>query len=100
MLYLLIVMWVFPTAPEKMLMVVVMIFGAHLLPCALVGGNTCRRKFEIRPSGLYEYLSDFVIIFSKKLLISSGLSKLPWDLKFDNDELEHTHHRSSVDRAP
>jgi hypothetical protein len=75
MLYLLIVMWVFPTAPEKMLMVVVMIFGAHLLPCALVGGNTSRRKFEIRPSGLYEYLSDFVIIFSKKLLISSGLSK-------------------------
>ena len=32
MLYLLIAMWVFPTVPEKMLMVVVMIFGAHLLP--------------------------------------------------------------------
>jgi len=32
MLYLLIAMWVFPTIPEKMLMVIVMIFGAHLLP--------------------------------------------------------------------
>lgn len=32
MLYLLIAMWVYPTVPEKMLMVVAMIFGAHLLP--------------------------------------------------------------------
>ena len=31
-LYLLIAMWVFPTVPDKMLMVVAMIFGAHLLP--------------------------------------------------------------------
>lgn len=32
MLYLLIAMWVYPTLPEKMLMVIAMIFGAHLLP--------------------------------------------------------------------
>ncbi|QUH26606.1 DUF7010 family protein [Serpentinicella alkaliphila] len=32
MLYLLIAMWVYPTVPEKMLMVVAMVFGAHLLP--------------------------------------------------------------------
>ncbi len=32
MLYLLIAMWIYPTVPEKMLMVVAMIFGAHLLP--------------------------------------------------------------------
>ena len=31
-LYLLIAMWVYPTVPDKMLMVIVMIFGAHLLP--------------------------------------------------------------------
>lgn len=31
-LYLLIAMWVYPTVPEKMLMVLAMIFGAHLLP--------------------------------------------------------------------
>ena len=31
-IYLLIAMWVFPTVPDKMLMVIVMIFGAHLLP--------------------------------------------------------------------
>lgn len=34
LLYLLIAMWVFPTVPEKMLMVIAMIFGAHLLPYA------------------------------------------------------------------
>jgi hypothetical protein len=32
MLYLLIAMWVYPTVPQKMLMVIAMIFGAHLLP--------------------------------------------------------------------
>jgi len=32
MLYLLIAMWVFSAVPEKMLMVIVMIFGAHLMP--------------------------------------------------------------------
>ena len=32
MLYLLIAMWVYPTIPEKMLMVIAMIFGSHLLP--------------------------------------------------------------------
>jgi len=31
-IYLLIVMWVYPTVPDKMLMVLAMIFGAHLLP--------------------------------------------------------------------
>lgn len=32
MLYILIAMWVYPTVPEKMLMVIAMIFGAHLMP--------------------------------------------------------------------
>lgn len=31
-LYLLIAMWIYPTLPEKMLMVIAMIFGAHLMP--------------------------------------------------------------------
>lgn len=31
-LYLLIAMWVYPTVPEKMLMVIAIIFGAHLMP--------------------------------------------------------------------
>lgn len=30
-LYLIIAMWVYPTVPEKMLMVIAMIFGAHLM---------------------------------------------------------------------
>jgi hypothetical protein len=32
LLYLLIAMWVYPTVPDKMLMIIAMIFGAHLLP--------------------------------------------------------------------
>ena len=31
-LYLLIAMWIYPTIPDKMLMVIAMIFGAHLMP--------------------------------------------------------------------
>jgi hypothetical protein len=31
-LYLLIAMWVYPTVPDKLVMVLAMIFGAHLLP--------------------------------------------------------------------
>ena len=34
MLYLLIAMWVYPTVPDKLVMVIAMIFGAHLLPYA------------------------------------------------------------------
>lgn len=32
MIYLLIAMWIYPTIPDKMLMVIALIFGAHLLP--------------------------------------------------------------------
>lgn len=32
LLYLLIPMWIFPTLPDKMVMIIAMIFGAHLLP--------------------------------------------------------------------
>ncbi len=32
LLYLLIAMWVYPTVPDQMVMVIAMIFGAHLLP--------------------------------------------------------------------
>lgn len=31
-LYLLIAMWIYPTIPEKMLMVIAIVFGAHLMP--------------------------------------------------------------------
>lgn len=31
-LYLLIAMWIYPTIPEKMLMILAIIFGTHLLP--------------------------------------------------------------------
>jgi hypothetical protein len=38
-LYLLIAMWVYPTVPDKMVMVLAMIFGAHLLPYGWLYGS-------------------------------------------------------------
>jgi len=32
LIYILIVMWVYPTVPDKMVMILAMVFGAHLLP--------------------------------------------------------------------
>ena len=37
-LYLLIAMWIYPTVPEKMLMILAIIFGAHLLPYSWLYG--------------------------------------------------------------
>ncbi len=47
MLYLLIAMWVYPTVPEKMLMVIAMIFGAHLLPYAWLYKSKSYMTFSI-----------------------------------------------------
>lgn len=47
MLYLLIAMWIYPTIPEKMLMVIAMIFGAHLLPYAWLYKSKSYMVFSI-----------------------------------------------------
>lgn len=61
MLYLIIAMWVYPTVPEKMLMVIAMIFGAHLLPF-----------FWLYQSVSYAVFSILVTITSLLLGISSN----------------------------
>lgn len=40
-LYLLIAMWIYPTIPDKMLMVIAMIFGAHLMPYSWLYKSKC-----------------------------------------------------------
>ena len=47
MLYLLIAMWIYPTIPEKMLMVIAMIFGAHLLPYSWLYSSKSYMFFSI-----------------------------------------------------
>ena len=47
MLYLLIAMWVYPTVPEKMVMVLAMIFGAHLLPFSWLYQSKSYRALSI-----------------------------------------------------
>lgn len=46
-LYILIVMWVFSAAPEKMVMVYAMVFGAHLLPYSWLYKSISYRVFAI-----------------------------------------------------
>jgi hypothetical protein len=53
MLYLIIAMWIFNAAPDKMLMVIAIIFGAHLLPYGW-----------LYMSKTYMILSVFIPIFS------------------------------------
>lgn len=65
MLYLIIAMWIYSAVPDKMLMVIAMIFGAHLLPYGW-----------LYMSKAYMVLSVFIPIFS--LIV--GLSFEPYIL--------------------
>ncbi|MCK8058930.1 MULTISPECIES: hypothetical protein [unclassified Fusibacter] len=47
MLYLLIAMWVYATSPDKFVMVMAMIFGAHLLPYSWIYKSTSYKVFAI-----------------------------------------------------
>lgn len=47
LIYLLIVMWVFYTVPEKMVMVYAMVFGAHLLPYSWLYQSNAYKVFAI-----------------------------------------------------
>ena len=66
-LYLLIAMWVYPAVPDKMLMVVAIIFGAHLLPYSW-----------LYKSKIYMVLSIFISIFT--LIV--GLHSEPYIMAF------------------
>lgn len=65
-LYLLIAMWIYPTIPEKMLMVIAMIFGAHLLPYSWLYKSKSYMVFAI------------VIPFLALLLGITSLSLMSW----------------------
>lgn len=98
MLYLLIAMWVYPTIPDKLLMVIAMIFGAHLLPYGWL------------------YKSKMYIVFSITVPIVSlivGLSFEPYILAaamvvieilfsgcliFENKKLKSLYHSSLPER--
>ena len=47
MIYLLIAMWIYPTIPDKMLMVIAMIFGGHLLPYSWLYNSKAYMFFSI-----------------------------------------------------
>lgn len=68
MLYLLIAMWVYPTVPDKLVMIVAMIFGAHLLPYAWL--------YQSRIYAIMSILIPFVALYvglNYKVYILSGL---------------------------
>ena len=68
MLYLLIAMWIYPTIPDKMLMVIAMIFGAHLLPFSWLYKSNIYLIFSI----LIPFISLFVgLIYSPVVLAAT-----------------------------
>jgi hypothetical protein len=84
MLYLLIAMWIYPTIPEKMLMVIAMIFGAHLLPYSWLYKSKAYMLFSIvisisalivginfEPYILAAMMTGFEIVFSICLWIEN-----------------------------
>ncbi len=89
MLYLLIAMWVYPTIPEKMLMVIAMIFGAHLLPYSWLYKSKSYMVFSIavpilslivglnfEPYILATLMIVIEILFSACLIIENNKLKL------------------------
>jgi hypothetical protein len=89
MLYLLIAMWIYSAVPEKMLMVMAMIFGAHLLPygwlyrskaymvlsvvipiLSLIAGLNYQAYVLAAMMALIEILFSLLLIFENKKLAS------------------------------
>ena len=81
-LYLIIAMWIYPTIPEKMLMVIAIIFGAHLMPYSWLYKSKSYFVFSIivpifslvvglnfKPFVLAITMIFFEIIFSVLLLL-------------------------------
>lgn len=94
-LYLLIAMWVYPTVPEKMLMVIAIIFGAHLLPYSWLYKSKSYMVFSIavpilsliiglnfQPYILAGMLVVIEILFSLCLIVENRSVKL--GLKYNN----------------
>lgn len=84
MLYLLIAMWIYPTIPEKMLMVVTIIFGAHLMPYSWLYRSKTYMVLSViipiaalivglnfTPSVLAMMMIGFEVVFSILLIIEN-----------------------------
>jgi len=85
MLYLLIAMWIYPTIPEKMIMVIAMIFGAHLLPYGWLYQSKSYYIFSVlislfalyigtnfAPDKLTLFMIGIEVIFSVMLIIENS----------------------------
>lgn len=88
MMYLLIAMWIYNAVPEKMVMVLAMIFGAHLLPYGWLYKSTSYMVLSVAipvaalvvglnfpPSGVAGLMIVVEIVFS--LLLMTEIQKLP-----------------------
>lgn len=83
-LYLLIAMWIYPVVPEKMLMVITIIFGAHLMPYSWLYRSKAYMVFSViipisaliaglsfAPYALAAVMIVFEIVFSILLIIEN-----------------------------
>lgn len=98
MLYLLIAMWVYAAVPDKMVMVIAMIFGAHLLPYAwlysskiygvmsvLVPVTALIVGLNFEPYVLALLMVVFEVVFS--LVLAMEVKRLPKQLKVVEKQL-------------
>lgn len=98
MLYLLIAMWVYAAVPDKMVMVIAMIFGAHLLPYAwlysskiygimsvLVPLTALVVGLNFEPYVLALIMVAFEVVFS--LVLAMEVKRLPKQLKVVEKQL-------------
>lgn len=102
MLYLLIAMWVYPTVPEKLVMVLGMIFGAHLMPYGWLYKSRSYTVLSViipivvliigvnfAPYVIAGMMVLLEIVFS--MLLISEVKMLPMQTKTQMSSLSHDH---------
>lgn len=70
LLYLLIAMWIYPTIPDKMLMVIAIIFGAHLMPFSWLYKSKVYLLFSI----VIPFLALFIGLSFSPTILAVGMT--------------------------
>ncbi len=70
LLYLLIAMWIYPTIPDKMPMVIAIIFGAHLMPFSWLYKSKVYLLFSI----VIPFLALFIGLLFSPTILAVGMT--------------------------
>lgn len=72
LLYLLIAMWIYPTIPDKMLMVIAIVFGAHLMPFSWLYKSKVYLWFSI----VIPFFALFIGLTFHPVILAIGMAAL------------------------